>query len=68
MAVCFKEDQRILSHFLRMWWKYERTSFSAVGAYMYFSRQLYVAAVNNSLVLQRKHGLSWTLGFKRLPN
>jgi hypothetical protein len=35
MAVCFKENQRILSHFLRMWWKYERTSFSAVGAYTF---------------------------------
>ncbi len=35
MAVCFKENQRFLSNFLRMWWKYERASFSAVGAYTF---------------------------------
>jgi hypothetical protein len=35
MAVCFKENQRLLSHFLRMWWKYEKTSFSAVSAYTF---------------------------------
>jgi hypothetical protein len=32
VSVCFEENQRLLSNFLGIWWNYEKTSISAVGA------------------------------------
>ncbi len=59
MAVCFNENHRFLSHFLRMWYKYERASFSAVGAYTF-------RADCNQEVLGRPYHKNFTILFKGL--